>query len=237
MIDAEERAQQLAAEHPESAQLLRFAAGLLKAQALVRATRLSEVAAAARPVLKYCAREGPPELAADAREALGGGFDKRVLQYWETGELDYLARAALAPYARAMRERGESLERGVHGACVYCGGGAWVASRHIPPGPGTGEGALRMLHCALCGQAWQVQRIKCPACGEEDPEKLPTFSAPPHPIARIEACDTCKGYVKSIDLTQDMRPVPEIDELLSVSLDLWAVEQGYERLEPGIAGL
>jgi hypothetical protein len=31
--------------------------------------------------------------------------------------------------------------------------------------------------------------------------------------------------------------VPEIDELLSVSMDLWAVEQGYERLEPGIAGL
>ena len=237
MTDAEERAQQLAAEHPESAELLRFAAGLLRAQASVRADRLTVVAVAARPVLQYCARQGPPELSADAREALRGGFDARVLRYWETGELDYLARAALAPFARAMRERGESLERGVHGACVYCGGGAWIASRRIPPGPGTGEGALRMLHCALCGLGWQIPRIKCPGCGEEDPEKLPNFSAPQHPIARIEACDTCKGYVKSIDLTQDMRPVPEIDELLSVSMDLWAVEQGYERLEPGIAGI
>jgi hypothetical protein len=137
VIDAEERAQQLAAEHPESAELLRFAAGLLKAQGSVRAARVQEVAAAARPVLQYCARSGPPELAADAREALRGGFDARVLRYWETGELDYLARAALAPFARAMRERGDSLERRVHGACVYCGGGAWIASRRIPPGPGT----------------------------------------------------------------------------------------------------
>jgi len=43
--------------------------------------------------------------------------------------------------------------------------------------------------------------------------------------------------VKSVDLTVDARRVPEIDELVALSLDLWAVEQGYERLEPGLAGL
>jgi formate dehydrogenase maturation protein FdhE len=31
--------------------------------------------------------------------------------------------------------------------------------------------------------------------------------------------------------------VPEIDELVSLSLDLWAVEKGYKRMEPGLAGL
>jgi formate dehydrogenase maturation protein FdhE len=43
--------------------------------------------------------------------------------------------------------------------------------------------------------------------------------------------------VKSIDLTQDARPLPEVDDLVSISMDLWAVEQGFERLEPGLAGL
>jgi formate dehydrogenase maturation protein FdhE len=43
--------------------------------------------------------------------------------------------------------------------------------------------------------------------------------------------------VKSIDLTVDARRIPEIDELVSLSLDLWAVEQGYQRIEPGLAGL
>jgi FdhE protein len=233
----DQRALLLAQEHPGSAELLVFAAGLLKAQSSMRAAELSAVPSAARPVLEFCAEHGPPALAADARAALAGGFEERVRAYWSTGEYDYLARAALAPYARLLRETGRAPERGVTGNCVFCGGGAWVSSRKIPPGPGTGEGALRILHCALCAFTWQVGRIRCPACGEENPEKLPSFTAPPHTGVRVEACQSCKTYVKSVDLTVDARRVPEIDELVALSLDLWAVEQGYERLEPGIAGL
>ena len=237
MIDPDQRALLLAQEHPGSAELLQFAAGLLKAQGSVRAAELAAVAPAARPVLDFCAEKGPRELAADAREALASGFDERIRAYWQTGEFDYLARAALQPYARLLRETGRSPERGISGPCVFCGGGAWIASRRIPPGPGTGEGALRILHCALCAFTWQVGRIRCPACGEEDPEKLPSFTAPQHAGMRVEACDSCKTYVKSVDLTVDARRVPEIDELVALSLDLWAVSQGYRRLEPGLAGL
>jgi formate dehydrogenase maturation protein FdhE len=43
--------------------------------------------------------------------------------------------------------------------------------------------------------------------------------------------------VKSIDLTKDARPVPEIDELLSLSMDLWAMDEGFTRIEPGLAGI
>ena len=53
----------------------------------------------------------------------------------------------------------------------------------------------------------------------------------------MEACETCHRYVKSVDLTLDARAVPEVDELRSLSLDLWAIERGYVRLEPGLAGL
>ena len=239
MIDPEQRARQLAQEHPGSAELLEFAAGLLKAQASVRAADLGAVASAARPLLEFCAQKGPVELAAEARLALEDavGFGERVRAYWQTGDFDYLARAVLQPYARMLRETGQSPGRGVSGPCVFCGTGAWIASRRIPPGPGTGEGALRMLHCALCAFSWQVARIHCPGCGEEDPEKLPSFTAPQHLGVRVEACDSCKTYVKSVDLTLDARRVPEIDELVSLSMDLWAVEQGYERMEPGLAGL
>ena len=54
---------------------------------------------------------------------------------------------------------------------------------------------------------------------------------------RVEACDTCKRYLKSIDLSLDARPIPEVDDLASLALDLWAVEEGYERIEPGLAGI
>jgi len=237
--DPEQRALRLAEEHPGSAELLRFAAGLVKSQESLRAAELGSVAAAARPVLEYCARSGPPELGADARKMLadGSGFDGRIRAYWETGEFDYLARAALQPYVRMLRETGQSPDRRVLGTCVFCGSAAWIASRRIPPGPGTGEGSLRMLHCALCAFSWQVGRIRCPSCGEEDPDKLPSFTAPPHPGVRVEACESCKTYVKSIDLSLDARRIPEIDELVSLSMDLWATEQGYARMEPGLAGL
>jgi len=39
-------------------------------------------------------------------------------------------------------------------------------------------------------------------------------------------------YVKSIDVTVDARRVPEIDDLVALSLALWAVSQGEWRLEP-----
>ena len=67
--------------------------------------------------------------------------------------------------------------------------------------------------------------------------KLPSFQSDKHPAARVEACETCKRYVKSIDLSLDARPIPEVDDLVSLSMDLWAAEEGWTRIEPGWAGL
>src|SRR5262249_9704869 len=166
---------------------------------------------------------GPPPLAADARRALeqGPGFAVRLRAYRAGGDFDYLARAALTPWALLERERGAELGRSP-GPCPACGGIPWMASR-TPAGGG--EGAFRMLHCSTCWNSWNVSRLKCPACGQEDPDKLPFFSVPEHPAVRIEACEVCKGYLKSIDLAEDARPIPEVDDLLSLSLDLWATEQ------------
>ena len=79
--------------------------------------------------------------------------------------------------------------------------------------------------------------IACAACGQTEPDKLAVFQTERHPEVRIEACDACLRYVKSIDLTVDGRAIPEVDDLCSLSLDLWAAEQGYERLEPSLAGV
>ena len=82
-----------------------------------------------------------------------------------------------------------------------------------------------------------MNRILCPCCGEADPHKLPVFQGETHPSVRIEACETCRRYVKSIDLTSDSRPIPEVDDLVSLALDLWATEEGFTRIEPGQAGI
>ena len=66
-----------------------------------------------------------------------------------------------------------------------------------------------------------------PNCGEQDKDKLPVFTAEQFQQGRIEACDNCKTYIKCIDLSKDGHAVPQVDDLATLALDLWAQEQGY----------
>lgn len=162
----------------------------------------------------------------------------RLLAYW-SGESstrdDYLSRAILRPYAETLRARRLPPDRQHNrGHCPFCGGAASVSTRRAAP---DSEAGMRYLHCALCGEEWNFARISCPACAEEKPEQLPVYRSDTHPNVRVEACDTCRRYVKSIDLMADARPIAEIDDLVSMSVDLWAIDEGYTRIEPGLAGL
>jgi len=148
---------------------------------------------------------------------------------------DYLSRAFLRPFAEILASRGVTLERPRHeGHCPACGSAPIVSYRKELPET---NGGARFLVCGLCGTDWPFNRIRCPSCQEEDPAKLPGFQSDVHKNVRIEACETCRGYVKSLDLTLDARPLPEVDDLVSLAMDLWAIEEGWTRLEPGWAGI
>jgi hypothetical protein len=184
---------------------------------------------------------GPEQLAVEATRRRGeepSVARSRLLVYWNgdtSAREDYLARMLLRPYAEVLRAEGVMPDR-LHrqGHCPFCGGAPWISSR---TSIGDSEGGLRLLGCALCGNEWNFNRICCPSCHEEDPVKLPVYQSDAHPLARIEACETCHRYLKSIDLTKDARPIPEVDDLLSVSMDLWAMDEGLTRIEPGLAGV
>jgi formate dehydrogenase maturation protein FdhE len=100
-----------------------------------------------------------------------------------------------------------------------------------------GHGARRFLLCALCLHEWECLRIVCPACGEQDFERLPVYTAEQFAHVRIDACDRCHHYVKTIDLTKDGLAVPCVDDIASVSLDLWAREHGYTRIKRNVLGI
>ena len=251
------RAALLAVESPVARGALLFAAGLYSAQAL--AARAIEAAHAERPLsgrlgddherlmnetnalLEHGFRSAPAALAeaassrrSDSRETAKA----RLLVFWSGGPAeggDYISRAVLRPYVETLRRAGVGPDR-VHrkGCCPFCGGPPWIGVRR---GGAEMEGARRFLGCALCGGEWSFSRILCPACLEEDPYKLPSFGAETHAAVRIEACETCRRYIKTIDLSADARPIPEVDDLVSLSMDLWAAEQGLTRIEPGLAGL
>jgi len=54
---------------------------------------------------------------------------------------------------------------------------------------------------------------------------------------RLLACESCKGYLLIVDLDRDVAAIPEVDELAALPLDLWAVQNGYHKLQPNLAGV
>jgi formate dehydrogenase accessory protein FdhE len=100
-----------------------------------------------------------------------------------------------------------------------------------------GEGAKRFLLCAVCATEWEFNRIRCPACGNDDKDTLPVYTSDQFPHIRLEACDACHTYLKSIDLTKNGLAVPEVDEIAAVALDLWAADKGYTKLRVNLLGL
>ena len=99
-----------------------------------------------------------------------------------------------------------------------------------------GEGGRRTLVCGRCLTEWEFRRVLCPNCGEEDREKLPVYTSEAFPHIRVEACDSCRHYIKAVDLTRDGMAVPEVDEIAALPLDLWAIEQGYEKIAANLFG-
>ena len=100
-----------------------------------------------------------------------------------------------------------------------------------------GHGAKRSVVCGFCQTEWRTGRIECLACGENRFDALPVFRADELSAARVDACDTCRNYVKTIDLTKDGRAVGVVDDVATVALDLWAREQGYHRLRANLLRL
>jgi FdhE protein len=101
----------------------------------------------------------------------------------------------------------------------------------------TSESGNRDLVCATCTINWSFRRVACAYCGEELPTKLGYYHTPEYDHIRIEACDTCKHYIKGVDLTRLGFAVPLVDEVATAALDVWAREHGYKKIELNLVGL
>ena len=116
--------------------------------------------------------------------------------------------------------------------CPFCSGPPVVSVLRE-----AAHGSRRTSVCAVCFSESASPRLGCLSCGESDVDKLPVFRTENTDPARIDACDSCHGYVKTIDLTRDALACLIADDLASVSLDLWAREQGYRRVRPNLLRL
>jgi formate dehydrogenase maturation protein FdhE len=145
---------------------------------------------------------------------------------------DFILRVFLQPYGEflAARRPQRQLET-TYRVCPRCGSRPLLGV--LRP---EGDGAKRFLACSFCLHEWEFRRIFCPACAEDAEEKLPVYVAGQFPHIRVESCDTCKFYVRTIDLTKDGHAVPVVDDLSAIPLSLWAHEHGYTRLHSNLLG-
>jgi formate dehydrogenase maturation protein FdhE len=143
-----------------------------------------------------------------------------------------LAWIFLQPYAEYLADQRETIRvDGAPSTCPLCGGKPIVGI--LRP---EGDGAKKSLVCMLCAHEWAFRRIYCPACGEEREPQMAYYAAPEIAHVRVDVCDTCHTYLKSIDLTKTGLAVPVVDELATIPLDLWAREHGYEKLQVNLLG-
>lgn len=184
------------------------------------------------PALARAAAELSADSEADLLSLLDSVWQHQVEPNQLSGEYAFFAQALLQPYAEFLAGRSGVPDETSSAVCPFCGSKPQVAV--LRP---EGDGAKRFLLCSLCATEWTYRRVICPGCGEENKEHLPVFIAQDFDYVRVDACDTCRTYIKSIDLTKNGNAVPVVDELATVSLNLWAQENNYQKLRPNLFGV
>jgi FdhE protein len=252
------RAEELARKSEATREILTFYAKLLQSQKEVdeflRSRRawlpsgslvddLSVVRECLPIVLRTVEANGPEPLAEEARiliTAPSATVDEMLLEYWRSpSDTQFFGKAFLQPYARWLAESGghpsdRAFEHNEK-RCPFCGGMPQVSFLQIREA--TSESGNRDLVCATCTINWSFRRVACAYCGEERPTKLGYFHAPEYDHIRIEACDTCKHYIKGVDLMRLGFAIPLVDEVAAAALDVWSHEHGYTKIELNLVGM
>ncbi|MEE8251176.1 MAG: formate dehydrogenase accessory protein FdhE [Gemmatimonadales bacterium] len=149
-------------------------------------------------------------------------------------QLEFFPRAYMQPVTEALAERNiRQAKDEQQTSCPQCG--------HLPlVGMIRDEAEVkgrRLLVCSLCATEWSFRRLTCPNCEENDPAKLSYHESETLPHLRIEECQSCGVYMKSVDLRQLGTAVPLVEDIASVELDIWAQEQGLQKIERNVLGL
>jgi hypothetical protein len=217
------RARELAARYPQSAEVLELVAAAyeLIGEAPVAFGDTQSLAERLRAVLGHNAPE--PVRAATPN----------VQDYYNNPDpydpASFFSRLALEAWARHAPLQAPG---GAPNECPRCGHAPQLGV--LRP---SGNGDALFLACSLCRQEWPYRRATCPECGETDAEKLSYYTASALPYAQTQTCQTCNAYIHLLSPERELALIPEVDELALLPLDVWALEQGFHKVWPNLAGL
>lgn len=217
------RARALAPRHPQAAEVLELVAAALDflGDAHPSFDDLPDLAARLAATL----RDRAPEPLRDAVPDVPAYFQNPD----PFDPASFYSRLVLEPWARhTLLQNPEAAPN----ECPRCGHAPQLGV--LRP---EGNGDALFLACSLCRQEWPFRRSTCPQCGQTDAEKLTYFTAAGLPHVRTQTCQSCQTYLHLLLPEKDLALIPEIDELSLLAVDVWAMEQGLQKIWPNLAGV
>jgi FdhE protein len=148
------------------------------------------------------------------------GLDKKVLLF--------LIQSCIRPSIEAGMEQllnEMDASAWLKGFCPICGSLPYLSLLKEEVGK-------RSLLCSFCGYQWRIERLVCPFCGNKEQESLQYFHAEGEEAHRIDLCDKCHQYIKTIDLRKIEAIDPILEDLATLHLDILASQKGYKRPIP-----
>ena len=113
------------------------------------------------------------------------------------------------------------------GICPVCGTPAGMACFEEEVGK-------RILWCPLCGTEWVFKRLQCPFCGNENQKTMRYFVVEDEGTPyRVDICDRCKRYVKTVDerkRKKGEKTIFEIENMITLYLDSCAKKEGFKNI-------
>lgn len=139
--------------------------------------------------------------------------------------LKFLVHTSIYPslhaHAEMLKDRID-LKKWLRGYCPICGS---------PPSMSQfkAEGQRSYL-CSFCGFEWPGERLKCPFCENSDHTKLHYFYAEGEEAYRVDLCDNCNHYIKTVDSRKlDYEPDLALEDIITMHLDILASEKRFKR--------
>jgi len=145
------------------------------------------------------------------------GVDSRMLGFVVSNSLQP-SLSLSAQQLEVFLKSGPAWEKGY---CPICGSLPGLA---VLENDGT-----RALFCTFCFHKWPTKRLYCPYCGNTNSGRLQYFYSEQETGYRVELCEGCGKYLKSVDLREITHPMyPPLELLTTLHLDIKAREAGYE---------
>jgi len=126
----------------------------------------------------------------------------------------------LQSYAQKLRELID-FSGWLKGVCPICGKEPMIARLEKETG-------RKRLFCPLCHTEWLFKRLVCPFCENDNQESLRYFFVENDEAHRIDVCDECKTYIKTIDSRKTDNVMNLfVENLSTLALDIVADKEGF----------